>query len=442
MILFIISVLVALFVSALCSLFEAVVLSLTPSQVANLSSRQPKVGAIWQNFKTNIERPIAVILILNTAAHTVGATLAGAQFEILFGVEGIVLFSLAFTYLMLQFTEILPKTMGVRFNSRLAPVLAYPLAFLIRLFKPVISFIHLVNKPFAPKRNPSQAPATLEEISALAGLARLSNLINPQQERIIQGAFRLSEKRAHQVMIPVEQVTFLSASQSLTEAIITAHLDPHTRFPICEGEDHNRVLGYVNFKEIIYHARTNPADRSLCGIIRPVHFVAPEESAAELLKVFVERHEHIAIVRGNDGKTLGLVTLEDVIEELVGELEDEFDRLPRLFHQFSGGTWMVGGGVPVIDVANKLGLTLPEARGTTSAWLIRQFGRVPQVNEILQIGSMECMIRRTRRGKIFEVAITHPAGRRSGAIAKANQSTDETTPVMPISLNVEKGPSG
>jgi CBS domain containing-hemolysin-like protein len=427
MIILIISVLVALFVSALCSLFEAVVLSLTPSQVANLSSRQPKVGAIWQNFKTNIERPIAVILILNTAAHTVGATLAGAQFEILFGVEGIVLFSLAFTYLMLQFTEILPKTMGVRFNSRLAPVLAYPLACLIRLFKPVISFIHLVNKPFAPKRTPSQAPATLEEISALAGLARLTNLINPQQERIIQGAFRLSEKRAQQVMIPVEQVTFLSASQSLTEAIITAHLDPHTRFPICEHDDHNRVLGYVNFKEIIYHARTNPADRSLSGIIRPVHFVAPEESAAELLKVFVERHEHIAIVRGKDGKTLGLVTLEDVIEELVGELEDEFDRLPRLFHQFSGGTWMVGGGVPMEEVASKLGLALPYAHGTISAWLIRQFGRVPQVNEIHQIDGTEFMIRRTRRGKIFEVAVTHPAGRLNGAIAKTNRPVDEAT---------------
>ncbi len=414
MIILIASVIFALFISALCSLFEAAVLSLTPSQVANLSSRQPQIGAIWQNFKTHIERPIAVILILNTAAHTVGATLAGAQFEMLFGVEGIVLFSLVFTYLMLQFTEILPKTLGVRFNSRLAPMIAYPLAFLMRLFKPLISFIHFVNKPFAPKRPPSQTPATLEEISALAGLARLSNLINPQQERIIQGAFRLSEKRVHEVMIPVEQATFLSASQSLTDAIITAHLDPHTRFPICEGDDRNRVLGYVNFKEIIYHARTNPADCSLCGIIRPVHFVTPEESAAELLKVFVERHEHIAIVRGKNGKTLGLVTLEDVIEELVGELEDEFDRLPRLFHQFSGGTWMVGGGVLVEEVASKLGLALPDAHGTISAWLIRQFGRVPQVNEIHQIGGTAFMIRRTRRGKVFEVAVTHAGNRRGG----------------------------
>jgi len=422
MTLFIASVFTALLVSFLCSLLEATVLSFTPSQVASLAVRHPRLGAIWQNFKTHIDRPIAVILILNTAAHTIGATVAGAQFELLFGDQGIFGFSLLLTYFMLQFTEILPKTMGVRFNSRFAPAIAYPLAFLIRLFNPLISLIHLINRPFEPKRNSSQSPATLEEISALAGLARLSNLINPQQEQIIQGTFRLSEKRASQVMIPVEQVAFLSTSQSLTDAIITAHLDPHTRFPICESEDHNRVLGYVNFKEIIYHARTNPSDRSLQGIIRPVHFVAPEEPAAELLKVFVERHEHIAIVRGAEGRTLGLITLEDVIEELVGELEDEFDRLPRLLHQLSGGTWMVGGGVPVAELASKLDVSLPEMQGTISSWLMRRLNRVPVPNEIYQIDGTEFMIRRTRRGKIFEVAVTQITGPRHGARVRVDQA--------------------
>jgi CBS domain containing-hemolysin-like protein len=428
MALFIASLLIALLVSFLCSLLEATLLSLTPSQVANLSSRHPRLGAIWQNFKAHIERPIAVILILNTAAHTIGATLAGAQFEIIFGTEGLFIFSLAFTYLMLQFTEILPKTLGVRHNHRLAPLIAYPLTFLIRLLAPIIYFVRFMNRLFERKHDSTRpAPtATLEEISALAGLARLSKLISPQQEKIIQGASRLSEMRAHQVMIPVEQVTFLSTSQSLSDAIITAHLDPHTRFPICEDNDRNRVLGYVNFKEIIYHARTNPADCGLRGVIRPVHYVAPAESAAELLKVFIERHEHIAIVRGADGKTLGLITLEDLVEELVGELEDEFDRLPRLLHQLRGGTWMVGGGVPVEELAGKLGLALPEAQGTISAWLIRRFGRVPQVNEIDQIDGTEFMIRRTRRGKIFEVAITHTARRHGAAAMMTEPSIDET----------------
>lgn len=404
------SVFAALLISALCSVLEATVLSLTPSQVAQLSSRHRRAAAIWQQFKARIDQPIAVILIVNTAAHTIGATLAGAQFELLYGDEGLVWFSLLFTYLMLQFTEILPKTLGVNYNSRLAPLIAVPLAVLIRVLAPVVYLIHFINRPFEHKQDQSKA-APLEEITALAGMARLSNLISRHQERIIQGTSELSLKQVRDIMIPVEQVTFLSTSASLSDAIITAHLDPHTRFPICEDGDRNRVLGYVNFKEMIYRLRTNPADPSLHGIIRPVHFATPEQPAAELLRAFVEHHEHVAIVRETDGKTLGLVTLEDVIEELVGELEDEFDRLPRMLHALRGGTWMVGGGVPVTELASKLGLTLPDAHGSTSAWLIRRFGRIPKPNEIYREDGTEFMVRRTRRGKVFEASVT-PHGAR------------------------------
>lgn len=121
MLVFVVSVLAALLVSFLCSILEATVLSLTPRQVANLSSRQPKLGAVWQHFKAHIDRPIAVILILNTAAHTIGAAIAGAKFEELYGDEGILWFSLLFTYVMLQFTEILLKSLGVHYNRQLAP---------------------------------------------------------------------------------------------------------------------------------------------------------------------------------------------------------------------------------------------------------------------------------------------------------------------------------
>lgn len=408
---FYLSVLLALSVSALCSLLEATVLSLTPAQIADLSRANPRLGGIWQNFKTRIERPIAVILILNTAAHTIGATLAGAKFEDAYGSQGLLWFSLLFTYLMLQFTEILPKTLGVRFNRRLAPWIAVPLLVLTRLLSPVLFLIHLINRPFEPGRSErGQGRATMEEIAALAGLARISNLIGPHQERIIHGAFRLSELNARQVMIPVEQVTFMSTAKSLMDCIVAAHLDPHTRFPIIAGDDPNQILGYVNFKEMIYRARTNPSDHSLEGIIRPVHFALPDQPAAQLMKVFVDQHEHMAVVRDAFGKTLGIVTLEDLIEELVGELEDEFDRLPRLFHPLTGGTYMVGGGVPVRDLAQRLGTSLPEPTGTISAWLIRRMGRVPRVNETLQADGMEFMVRRTRRGQVFEVAVTKKAG--------------------------------
>lgn len=407
MTLLIVSMMVALGVSFLCSVLEATLLSLTPSQVAELSSRYPRRGAIWQQFKARIDRPISAILILNTAAHTIGATLAGAQFELVYGNKGLALFAVVFTWVMLQYTEILPKTLGVRFNTTVALLAARPLAWLVRLLTPVITTVRWLNRPFEPKRTTTEPPpVTLTEIAALAGLARVSNLLTSHQEKIIRGTSQLASKHARDVMIPVAEVTFLFTAQTVSEAIVAAHLDPHTRFPIGEGTDRNRVLGYVNFKELVARVHTNPTDPSLRGIIRPVHVAAPGDSAAELLKVFVERHEHMAIVRDDAGTTLGLITLEDVIEELVGELEDEFDRLPRMIHPLSAGTWMVGGGVPVAELATTLGLTLPDATSSVSGWLMRQLGPQAALNATYRVANTEFLVRRLRRGKIFEVAIT------------------------------------
>ena len=412
MIAFIVAVLIALSVSFLCSLAEATLLSLTPAQLALLSSKHKGLGALWQGFKAQIERPIAVVLILNTAAHTIGGSVAGAQFDEIFGDEWILVFSLIFTFLMVQYTEILPKTLGVRYNVALAVLLGRPLAWLLKALSSFVALAHWINRPFeGRKRGTTERMATLEELAALAGLARISNLIGTHQERIIRGASRLSQMRVRNVMIPMEQVTFLSTGQRIVDAVLAAHMDPHTRFPVIDEGNRDRVVGYVNFKEMIYYMRTNPNDPSLMGIMRPVHFVKPDEMASTLLRDFVDKHIHIAIVSSEDGQTLGLVTLEDIVEELVGELEDEFDRLPRMCHALSGGTWMVGGGFPVQDFARRLGVTLPDATGTLSAWQIRQMGKVPAVNDTYRLPAedgrpqMEFQVRRTRRGQIFEVAV-------------------------------------
>jgi CBS domain containing-hemolysin-like protein len=401
--LFVTSVAVALCVSFLCSLMEAALLSLTPSQVADLSARHPGIGSIWRGFKTNIERPIAAILILNTAAHTIGASVAGAEFDELFGDEWIWLFSILFTFAMLQYTEILPKTLGVHFNRTIALWIARPLYVAIRAFTPLIHVLHLLNRPFEGRRTEKRTPATLEEITSLAMMARLSKHIGPHQERIISRAARLSNTSVRQVMIPIDQVSVLSTAQTLHQALISAHIDAHTRFPVCEGDNRNRVLGYVNFKEMIYHMSTNPSDPSLKGITRPVHFAGPDDSAADLLRIFIEQHEHMAIVRDADGRCLGLVTLEDLIEEMVGELEDEFDRLPRHVHSLSGGTFMFGGGVQVAEVAARLGCPPMAAGGTLAAWLEQKLGPSPRPGQTLLHEGMEFSVRRLRRGRVFEV---------------------------------------
>lgn len=400
-----VTVVLALLISFLCSLSEATLLSLTPSQVEALAREHPAAGERWRRFKARIEVTISAILILNTIAYTVGAAVAGAETERLFGGHGIALFSAGFTFLMLQYSEILPKTLGVRYNRAWARLIARPLDWIVWALRPIVHLLRLLNRPFAGRPGTAAGGTTLEEISALAGMARLSNVIGAHEERIIRGGARLAHMSVREVMIPMEQVTALSTAQDLVDAIIAAHLDPHTRFPVCEAGDCRRVIGYVNFKEMIYFMRTNPGEPNLRGIIRPVHYVEPEEPASELLRVFVDEHVHMAIVRDAGGRALGMITLEDIVEQLVGKLGDEFDRAPRMFHALTGGTWMVGGGLPVRELIERTGFALPEPDGALSAWLIRRMGRVPKPGDTLREGEVEFQIRRIRRGKVFEVSI-------------------------------------
>jgi CBS domain containing-hemolysin-like protein len=409
MTLFLASVAVALVVSFLCSLMEAALLSLTPAQIARLGERHPRTAELWRSFKSNIERPIAIILILNTTAHTIGASVAGSEFDELWGDQWIWAFSLGLTFVMLQFTEILPKTLGVRYNERLAVLVARPLQLAVIVSAPLISVLHLINRPFEGRRTQGAGASTLADIASLAAHARISKDIDAHQERIIQGAARLSSRTVRDLMIPMEQVVTLSTAQSLGKAVLAAHLDAHTRFPVCQDGDRDRVVGYVNFKEMIYFMSTNPADPSLNGIMRPVHFADPDGRASDLMRVFVDQHEHIAIVRGADGRSLGLVTLEDMMEELVGDLEDEFDRLPRYAHALSGGTWMFGGGVPMSEVSRTLGGRLggPSGGGgeNLASWIESRLGRVPTGGSSVRVNGLEVTVRRARRGRVFEASV-------------------------------------
>jgi putative hemolysin len=282
---------------------------------------------------------------------------------------------------------------------------AVPLSVLILMLRPVITLLRWVNKPFEKKGSPAHG-AAVDEIVALAGHAQLDNQISTQQADIITGVTLLGRKTAKDLMIPVEQITFLSTAHTLTDAIITAHLDPHTRFPVMEGDDRNTILGYVNFKELVYRMRTNPADPTLRGIIRQLRFIHEDAPCQHLIKAFVDEHEHIAMVQNAEKQTVGLITLEDIVEELVGELGDEFDTLPKMLHPLSKGVWIVGGGISMQTLANKLNVPSVTSGETLSQWMLQRLGQTPAIDNRIRTDGLEFNIRRLRRGKIFEVLIT------------------------------------
>ncbi len=401
MIVLIISIGVALLVSALCSLLEAALLSLTPSQLAQIRQKNPGLGDVCRRLKHEIEKPIAVILVTNTAAHTIGAAVAGAQFDHLFGARWLGVFTLTFTLVMVQYTEILPKTLGVRYNRVVMRYAAGPLSVLVTVMMPLITLIHLINRPFERPTTKS-GPTAADEISALAALARSSQQISSRQERIIKAAPLLSQRKAQQIMLPAENISFLSSRQTLSEAISWTGTDFHTRYPVCEGDNRNRVLGYVNFKEVVSTYRANPEGGKLADILRPISFADPDESAAALLERFVSQHCHMAIVRDAQGQTLGLVTLEDIVEELLGDLDDEFDPLPRTFYSPGEAVWVVGGGIPMTLLEREARLMLPKRMEPVAVWFARMLKRQPRIGDVLRYGNAEFYVRKVRRGRVLE----------------------------------------
>ncbi|MBE6380608.1 MAG: DUF21 domain-containing protein [Lentisphaerae bacterium] len=395
------SMLMALCVSFMCSLLESALLSLTPSQLADIRSKNPRQGELCSRLKKDIEQSLAVILICNTAAHTIGAAVAGAEFAALGFARWLGLFTLAFTLLMVQYTEILPKTLGVYYNRRIIAVSSGALVVMSVIMAPLIKLVHLINRPFEVKRGTSQ-PSAAAEIAALASLARREQKISSQQEHILLATPKLSERRADQVMLPVENISFISSEQTPAEALNAAPADFHTRYPVCENGDRNKVLGYINFKELVASYRAHPERTTLRDIVRPIAFLKPEDTAANLLERFALQHIHLGIVRDSSGRTRGLITMEDIIEELIGDLDDEFDPLPKTFYSPSEGFWVIGGGVLLSMLAGETPLAMPKSGLTLSDWFCRQLRRGPKVGDVLKYHNAEFYVRKIRRGRVLE----------------------------------------
>ena len=405
-IVFITSITIAIVTSHICSLLEAAILSLSPSQLATLRQNNPRNGRLVAAMKRDINKPVAAILILNTAANTIGATIAGASLNQIFHGKYMGIFSILFTLVIVQYSEILPKTLGCRFNITIMNTAAIPLHIMTIILSPLIKLSHLLNRPF--ERKQVKHTSTTEEISALAAMARSTEAISSRQERIISMVPKLSEKTALKVMVEAESISFFDSDTTVQEAINSSGKDYHTRYPVCADNDINKVLGYVNFKELVVTDLNHPGSMKITEVMRPIDFVDPDNTAAELMDSFASQHSHMMIVRDPaTGQTLGLVTLEDIIEELLGDLDDEFDALPRTFYSPSESLWVVGGGVSMIQIVRDTHLDIPGRAEPVGFWLAReldaQLNRGPKSGDMIRVKNAEFYVRKVRRNQVWEL---------------------------------------
>ena len=385
MLLFVTAVSVVLVVSFLCSIFESVLLSLTRPQIEVLKQKGRSAGRLLSRFKENMDVPIAAILILNTAAHTVGAAVAGASYENVFDASTLWLFSILFTIAVLFATEIIPKTLGVTYATRLATPVAHGIRWLTVLLKPLVILSEKVSRSL--RGNVKMPVTTTEEIRLLAVLGRSKGVLGVDTAGMIVGATQLKDLQAHDVMLPREEVMFLSGEMQREEAMALMRESGHSRFPISPTRDLKDVTGVVFAKELLYWLLQNDDEViDWDSLTKEALIVPPSVPLQQLLRTFQDARRHMAIVIDEYGTIDGLVTLEDVIEEIVGDIFDESDLPTHELHELADGSLIVRARVDLRKLSAKLDVAWdPKVESSTiGGFVTESLERIPVAGDIIE----------------------------------------------------------
>jgi len=406
MLIFLSAVAVVLIVSFLCSIFESVLLSVTRPQIEVLGRRHARAAGLLARFKENMDVPIAAILILNTAAHTIGAAVAGASYSEVFDPATLWIFSIVFTLAVLLLTEIIPKTLGVSYATLIAAPVAHGIYLLTVLLKPLVTVSEAISRSL---RRDAVVPITSpEEIRLLAWLGHLRGAVGPLTAGMIVGATQLRHLNADDVMLPRENVRFLSADMSRDEALAYVRESGHSRFPFTPTEDFDDVSGVILVKDLLHWLLQNDAPRIDWDALRQDALVVPNSvPLPQLLKTYQETQRHLAIVVDEYGSVEGIVTLEDVLEEIVGEIRDESDVPIEEFQDKTDGTLVVRGNVDMRKLSSRLGITWdPELEVSTISGLVTEtLERIPVVGDVVDWNGYRIEVLRAdrRRAKLLSI---------------------------------------
>jgi CBS domain containing-hemolysin-like protein len=328
MTLLILFVTLAIGVSFLCSILEAVLLSITPSYMAVLEKDRPKLSARLVHLKADIDRPLAAILTLNTIAHTVGAAGAGAQAAVVFGDASLGIFSAVLTLLILVLSEIIPKTIGATYWRALVPIVSRILPVLIIGLWPLVKMSQFLTKVMSGGEQPNQV--SREELSALATVGQREGVVVASESRVLQNLLRLNVLTVADIMTPRTVVYALPQDQTIGEIIEDLENIRFSRIPIYE-DTIDSISGFVLKNEILIKAVRDEHKIPFSELRRELTHVDETMHLRELFDHLLQFDQHIALVVDQFGGTAGIVTLEDVVETLLGlEIVDEADTIEDL----------------------------------------------------------------------------------------------------------------
>ncbi len=424
-------ILFMLVLNAIFAAYEMALASISRARLAILLNDKKKGAADAAFMKDRMEASLAIVQLGITVVGAIAAATGGAGVQEdfapylhrAFGVSqvsaqvlAIVFLIIPLTFITVVFAELVPKMIALKNNEAVVLRLSPFMKALSRIAYPIVAVIEATLRKVVELLTPSGQGETssrkqwLHELRAAVSLARTSKLLGEREEKIVLAAAHLSTRPVRDIFIPAADVSMIYAGSSLMEALVKAHLDMHTRFPVCSVEnDPQSIQGYVNFKDIVAALKVNPSDPTLRGITRPIQKIRDDTVLSVLLEMMIQQKTHIVIVVSQEGTVLGMVTLEDVMEELVGEIEDEFDRLPTHIHPY-GDTWIMGGGVPMSTVTSTVGLPwqAPVGAGrvpTLAEWCAQHAGPALKGGEAIEADNLHVLPRKFRRKKVLEATV-------------------------------------
>jgi putative hemolysin len=379
-------------------------------------------------MKQKMEASLAVVQLGITLVGAVAAATGGAGAEETiepalrsagFSVGAAQFFAIALvvaplTVVTIIFGELVPKVFALRNKEWVCLTLSRPMEWFSYTVWPAVWVLEktvawIVKRGLRkPRGDELPKESTMQDLHAAAALARVSRLIGPREESIIVSASRLAATPLRRVMLPVEYIGMLSVEQSLSDALIAAHQDMHTRFPVTEEpRNPQRVIGYVNFKDIVTALRLSPRDASLRNLVRDLRRYDGDMSVADCLEQLMRERNHIALVQDGD-RTIGMVTLEDIVEELVGEIHDEFDRMPAHLTPLGQG-WIAGGFVSLKKLRQAAGIDLEPVSEkpiyTLNDWIVERLGRPPRGGDEIKTDLHRVLVRKTRHILVQEAYV-------------------------------------
>lgn len=302
-------------ISFICSMWEAMILSTTVGEIEALKTSRPKRGIALERLKTRLDETSSAILTLNTIANTLGSVVVGGLATKLYGNAAIGIVSAGMTVGILVFSEVIPKNLGVVHRRTLQPIMVYPLAFVTRMLGPVTYLCRIIVRLVVSPAG--EESAAEDEIRLLAERGARQGDLSRSESNIIANALRLDEVRVSAIMTPRNVIGALRQAATIADVFNELPNLPFGRMPVY-GRNLDDIVGIVRRRDLL-KAKAAHADHDLVAkYIHEAHFVPETVTAAEALRLFLENHQRLLIVVDEFGSTAGVISMEDVMETLLG----------------------------------------------------------------------------------------------------------------------------